>query len=217
LLGRFLFSGEDVDKPVRVLSGGERTRLALCKLLLQPFNVLCVDEPTNHLDMAARDRLEEALMEYEGALLLITHDRHLIRSVANTIIEVMPGGRVRLIRDDYESYERMIEAEQPAPVTPEIKQASSQDAKARRRASAEARQQTAAARKRIADIETQLERRRVERSELEELLADPGFYSQGGDAVADAVKRHGEVAREIGSLEERWLDAAAALEDADSI
>jgi len=87
MLGAFLFSGDDVEKKVKVLSGGERNRLALCRLLLQPINVLLMDEPTNHLDIKSKNVLKAALQKYEGTLLLVSHDRDFLQGMANVVYE----------------------------------------------------------------------------------------------------------------------------------
>jgi ATP-binding cassette subfamily F protein 3 len=217
LLGRFLFSGSDVDKPVSVLSGGERTRLALARLLVQPYNLLCLDEPTNHLDMPSRDALEEALLAYQGALVIITHDRHLIRAVADRILEVQ-AGRVRSYEGDYELYlyRKEREAIPPAVVRePEARPArgrgSVPDPKERRQMAARERARLKEHREAVRRVERELDRETAELRRLEGLLADPGFYVGGGEDVVKAVRRHGEMQARIASLEAEWERTAEEL------
>lgn len=110
LLGRFLFSGEAAFKKVEALSGGEKARLALAKMLLTPANFLILDEPTNHLDIPAKEMLEEALQEYEGTVVLVSHDRYFISRVANKIVEIRDGELVAYA-GDYHYYLEKLEAE----------------------------------------------------------------------------------------------------------
>ncbi len=102
LLGTFLFQGEDIDKKVKVLSGGEKARLALCKLMLKPYNLLIMDEPTNHLDMRSKDMLKSALRSYDGTLIMVSHDRHFLHELVEVIYEVTPSGLKQHLGDIYE-------------------------------------------------------------------------------------------------------------------
>ena len=103
LLGAFLFHGDDIDKPVRVLSGGERARLALAKMLVAPEALLCLDEPTNHLDIDSVDMLENALKNFPGTIVLISHDEHLVRAIANRVLDIRDG-KLTVYDGDYDYY-----------------------------------------------------------------------------------------------------------------
>jgi ATP-binding cassette subfamily F protein 3 len=211
LLGTFLFSGDDVFKRCRVLSGGERQRVALARLLLTPSNLLLMDEPTHHLDLAGKEVLEDALSQYPGAVVVVTHDRSLMAKLATRVLEVNDG-RVVLYPGGYDDYEstrlsRVAEAsEPPARVTaPAPRGAPSQPAAAKPKpagAPTAARPDRAtqnAGRKRereLARVEADIAAREARVKELEALLADPDLYhdvQRSKDIVAEYERTRAEI------------------------
>jgi ATP-binding cassette subfamily F protein 3 len=216
VLGSFGFSGDAADRKVLALSGGERTRLALAKTMVNPVNLLVLDEPTNHLDLPSCDVLEDALDAYPGTIVLVTHDRYLIRSVATSLLAVRDG-RARLYPGVDESVLSPHLA--PVPVAPPETPSPSRARTVEKRSAAERRQARSAAtrdlRKRAERLERDLGRVETLVADLQRQLAEPSLYDDH-EKVKVLVAAHDEAKDRAALLTEQWLEAHAALDRAEA-
>ena len=212
-LGRFGFRGDRVFEPTRQFSGGERARLALAILVARKPNLLLLDEPTNHLDLDMRHALLVALQDFAGAVVIVSHDRALLRGACDRFL-LVANRAVTTFDGDLEDYAAWLARGESVPLAiPGGDKGTPLTRREQRRLEAEARNRLTPLRAEQRKLESQLERLVAERREIESRLADPATYAAApADEQRRLSARHGELAREIATLEERWLEVAATLE-----
>ena len=229
ILGGFLFSGDDIYKKAGVLSGGERTRLAVARMLLRPSNTLLLDEPTNHLDLDSKDVLLDALEDYGGTLIIVSHDRYFVEKLATKIIEI-GHGQALVYPGTYKEFlwhkehpqepeaRRLPTPKQPTPKTQKAtvpaevgpktgdRGPGTADREARKQQEAERRKkdrEAQALQKRITDLEGRIAERETLVKELEARMASAGFYDDR-DGSKQVLDRHQALMWEVGDLMAQW-------------
>jgi ATP-binding cassette subfamily F protein 3 len=229
LLGTFLFKGEEVDKKVQVLSGGEKSRLALAKMIVQPANLLILDEPTNHLDMSSQEVLQEAMVQYDGTIIIVSHNRHFVNRFVNKVLEIKKG-RATLYEGNIEDYIYKLKILQEGDETA-LKMDADRDeseaetvvkkqrGKAARQEQAKIRQEKGLKlnplKKEVAHTEHEIERLETRKKELELLMAEPHLY-QDQDKFAEAGKEYNSLGRKLERLYQRWEEIQAQIETVES-
>jgi ATP-binding cassette subfamily F protein 3 len=216
LLGCFLFRSDDVFKKVRVLSGGEKSRLALAKMLLQPSNLIVMDEPTNHLDMRSKGVLQEALAEYEGSYVIVSHDRDFLDPLVNKVVEFRRG-RIKTYGGNVSDYlyAKQREMDTVAPVQVGKQVTVQLTEKERKRQEAELRQRryekTKPVQDKIAAIEKAIERDEAEKAAIEEQMGHPDFY-RDGEKVKEVTARYKELEQKLPDSYFCWNELTKELD-----
>jgi ATP-binding cassette subfamily F protein 3 len=208
LLGRFGLTGDQVYQRVGDLSGGEKSRAALARLVSQGVNVLVLDEPTNHLDLWACDALEQALLEFEGTCVVVSHDRYFLNRVVDLLLVLDGAGGVRIIHGNYDTYELMraqqeaVKAEAPKKKEP----AGARSHSAGNSAATKQKRKRKFPYRKVEDLEADIAAAEEELHELEQLLASPELY-RDGDRVKQTTKAFEEAKAALAQLYEHWEEA----------
>ncbi|NBC65677.1 MAG: ATP-binding cassette domain-containing protein [Bacteroidetes bacterium] len=216
ILGCFLFEGDDVFKKVNVLSGGEKSRLALAKMLLNSGNFLIFDEPTNHLDMRSKNILQQALDQFEGTLMIVSHDRDFLDPIVNKTLEIQPGhiktwlGNISYYLDK-KAFEDPVDLEQDNGSSESKKLSRKEE----RRIEAQKRQALSKKlnplKKRLGKIESEVESKEVRKGEIEEMMAKPNFYDNS-DEVKEISLEYESIKTELIELMHKWEEIAGRIE-----
>ena len=218
MLGAFLFRGDDVFKSIDVLSGGEKSRLALLRILLKPVNLLILDEPTNHLDLHSKDVLLKALKDFGGTVIFVSHDRGFIESLANRVLELKPG-QAKVFPGDYKYYlEQIGKLEQGEVVQSQVKSNSFvQNDEPKKTASQLSREETKrlqAEKRRLEKEEeklmTEISELEEEKSSLEEKLSTPEVYSDGV-LCKEITQQVAQIEEKLNQLNSRWEEVSEKL------
>ena len=224
ILGSFLFSGDEIEKKVSVLSGGEKSRLVLAKILLKPANFLLFDEPTSHLDIPSRNVLEMALKQFQGTICLITHDRHLINEIANKVIEIDKGiPHLYPGNYDYSLYKKQLVQKEKVKKEVEVeekeksaKKKSTYMVKEERRKRAQEmdqfRKQLSSLEKRFQEVEKSLHEATQKLDQLNQKLSDPNLYLDQRETY-ETVQTHKQVKEQVRGLTQLWEFLALELEE----
>jgi len=223
LLGTFLFSGEEIEKKVSVLSGGEKSRLVLAKMLLKPANFLLLDEPTSHLDIPSRNVLEMALKQFQGTICLITHDRHLINEIANKVVEV-DQGNLHVFPGNYDYYlykKQQIQMEeasgevraiQESPLPLAKKAAAKEERRRKALQQDEYRKQLTSMKKRVQGVEESLNEATRTLDHLNQRLSDPSLYSNQKETY-ETIQNQKRMKEKVDELSQLWESLALELEE----
>ena len=216
ILGCFLFVGDDVFKKVKVLSGGEKSRLALAKMLLNPGNFLIFDEPTNHLDMQSKSILQQALQQFKGTLMIVSHDRDFLDPIVNKTLEVQPG-RVKTWLGNVSYYleKQAEEAEARANIQTSEKPSDGLSRKEQRRIEAEKRnalsKKIKPLQKRLEETEQRVEKLEERKAEIETEMADTAFYDDP-EKVKETSLEYESIKNELAELLNKWEEIAGRIE-----
>ena len=215
ILAAFLFKGEDIDKKVAILSGGERARLGMAKLMLQPYNLLALDEPTNHMDIRSKDVLKQALKNFDGTLVVVSHDRDFLDGLVDKMYEFRDGkvkehlGGIQDFLDErrienLQELERRFYKEEPAkPSEPEIS-AGKQEFMAKKIVSKEERK----IRNHIAFLEKEIASVEAKMKKIETVLSNPGE----NDDVMELTRTYLEHKRDLDAWTEEWAELSEKIE-----